>query len=331
MMLKQSLIFCISFLVCLTVVWGKFDVFSAQVSQEDSIVAVAWSPDGQYIATADNNGVVQILDDTGEWIMILLESGPNPDGEEVNSVVWSPDGSKLAATDHTKIQIWNTENWEIDLTIDDSRVTWWSLAWSPDSTQLASVSYFDTGRNFRILDASDGLLVRQMDGHGSYYSVEWSPNGEMLAVPNGDGVSIWYPTDANAQYSFGRPGGELISSDWSPDSNLLAVLGDDSQIFIWIASTGDLEQTLDGQGRRYFMRSIRWSPDGTRIASVSDDGSLWVWNAETGEGIQIAQAEGDLYAVDWNPDSSQIVYGGQNQVLMIVDAPDVSAISDSTP
>ena len=293
----------------------------AQVTEPNSIVAVDWSPDGAYIATADNNGVVQVLDSAGAVVTTLLQSGPNPEGEEVNSVAWSPDGTKLAATDHTKIQIWNTRTWSSHLTIDDSLAVIWSIAWSPDSTQLASVSYYGRSNNFRIWDVATGNEDLVFSNTGFMYIVAWSPDGNYLATSGGARVNMWSAFTPERQQYFDGQGGELVDIDWSPDGTRIVIVGQDDRTFIRDSSTGDPLFLLVGQSRNRTIKGVSWSPDGTRIATVSDDGTLWVWDAETGEGVQVVQESGALYAVDWSPDSSHIVYGGQNATLEIIDAP----------
>ncbi len=131
------------------------------------------------------------------------------------------------------------------------------------------------------------------------------------------------------QQFFTGQGGGLFDIAWSLDGEKIVSVGEDDRTFMRDSSTGNPILILREQSRDYAIRSVSWSPDGTRIATASDDGTLWVWDAETGEGVQVVQESGALYAVDWSPDSSHIVYGGQNATLEIINAPSTLEIGIS--
>ncbi len=68
---------------------------------------------------------------------------------------------------------------------------------------------------------------------------------------------------------------------FSPDGTRVVSGSDDETVKIWSASTGEVEQTL--QGHSDFVRSVAFSPDGTRVVSGSNDNTVKIWSASTGE------------------------------------------------
>ncbi len=71
--------------------------------------AVSWSPDGKRIASASDDGTVQIWDaHTGSGIFTYKghSSDPNNPGP-VYGVAWSPDGRFIASASADKtVQVW---------------------------------------------------------------------------------------------------------------------------------------------------------------------------------------------------------------------------------
>ncbi|NEN99499.1 MAG: hypothetical protein F6K50_29650, partial [Moorea sp. SIO3I7] len=73
---------------------------------QDPVFSVAFSPDGQRLATASRDGTVRIWDNQGNPLAVLTGHQ-----DEVNSVAFSPDGKTLAtASDDGTARIWKVES-----------------------------------------------------------------------------------------------------------------------------------------------------------------------------------------------------------------------------
>ena len=66
----------------------------------------------------------------------------------------------------------------------------------------------------------------------------------------------------------------------SADGGTVVSASDDRTLKIWSASTGALQQTLEGHGAPVTGCAI--SADGGTVVSASDDRTLKIWSASTG-------------------------------------------------
>jgi len=104
---------------------------------EFMVWSVAWSPNGQYIASGSSDETVRIWDvETGKLVKIL-ESHKN----WIRSVAWSPNGQYIASgsSDET-VRIWDVETGELVSVLRGHTSEVFSVAWSPDGLRIASGS-----------------------------------------------------------------------------------------------------------------------------------------------------------------------------------------------
>src|SRR5260370_1428930 len=108
----------------------------------DFVDAVAWSPNGHYIASGDRNDTVQVWNvKTGK---MLFERAKDTGGI-IEALAWSPDGRYIAAGDRDKtVQVLDVLTGATLFTYRGHTDEVSALAWSPNSRYIASGSYDHT-------------------------------------------------------------------------------------------------------------------------------------------------------------------------------------------
>jgi WD40 repeat protein len=293
---------------------------------DDSVRAVAFSPDGTMLATASNDRTVRLWDPATREPIADPLAGYD---DFVYAVAFSPDGTLLATGHVQGVRLWDLAAREPrGGPLSDLGGTVTAVAFSPDGSLLATVG---ASRTVRLWDPATGEPVGDpLTGHETgVEAVAFSPDGALLASSDLDGtVRLWDPAT-------GEPVGDpltghdspVLSVAFSPDGVLLATASADRTVRLWDPATGEpVGDPLTGHDRTLY--AVAFSPDGMLLATASADGTVRLWDparrralghaltghngsvpsvAFTANGALLASASSDGTVRLWDPATGQPV------------------------
>jgi WD40 repeat protein len=268
-------------------VWDVSNGGSKVIAKElGTVGAVAWSPDGQTLAVGSYGPVdtLRFWDIATQSISLTV----TPRGRlGIASLSWSPDGRVLALGGDDLILAEPTKGEVLTVPLRFGAAT--SAKWSPDGHAIAYGSSLEKadGKPYvvTIWDPSKGdgsdddKNIVTLHGHsGSVTSVDWSPDGSLIASGSFDkSVRIWDEGNAREVATLTGHTQSVESVDWSPDGKVIASGSFDKKVLLWDVATHDVIATLDHPS---YVNSVAWSPDGTALATACDDGKVRIWRTK---------------------------------------------------
>jgi WD40 repeat protein len=269
--------------------------------------AVAWSPDGKWLAVGDHLTRLCLFDAaTGKQLLRLTDT--------YSELAFSPDSRSLAAaTSDGSAKLWEVPSgkllqaWETGYLYERR-----SLAFSPDGSKLAVGGYAE----IRVRDVARGKHLRMLTiaaqtatpWRAPVNSLAWSPDGKMLASGGEDGrVRLW--DVATGQELFPGQGNDTAprALAYSPDGRLLAS-ADDGTLRLWDPMTGALLRALPQAS----TTSLAFSADGKGLIAGSRDGTVRLRDAATGKEISCVKGDAASRSVVLSPDGKVIATIGEH-------------------
>ncbi|MBI1289813.1 hypothetical protein GC173_01025 [bacterium] len=247
-----------------------------------TLYSVAYSPDGNFIATCGGAGAFVWDAETGEVLRELVGHA-----SIVSSVVFSPEGSRvLTGSWDATARLWDMSTGAQVRIFSGHGGTVNSVAFSPDGTNVLTGS---SDRTSRLWDTETGEVLQTFTGHiSTVNSVAFSPDGTRILTGSlsfhFDGEEHSYPGEA----------------------------------WVWDAGTGIVLQTFIGHTNS--VRSVAFSPDGTRTLTGSYDNTARLWDVNTGQELQSFAHPEVVNSVAFSPDGTDILTGSNDKTARLWDA-----------
>ncbi len=250
-----------------------------------SILSLAYSPDGQAIATGCggfNNysaiGFARLRTASdGRELGEPIPGGPGG----VLCVAFSPDGRQLAYSSRDIVEIRDLSSPRRPLVHQLRKHSnfVYAVAFSPDGKRVATGGWDQT---IWLWDRQSGAPLEALTGHrGFVRGLAFSPEGTQLVSGSEDNsVRRWDLTGAGENAAFHGHTAFVHCVAFSPDGVLCASGSQDGTVKLWPIDAPDFQVTF--RNSRGWVGTLAFSPDGRRVASAHD-GNVRIWDPRTGE------------------------------------------------
>jgi WD40 repeat protein len=268
---------------------------------------VAYTPNGDRLVTALENGVVVFTDpDSGETLQEFDHGAP------VQDMLFARGIYLVTAGDNGLARIWDIDTGELVSDLDaESPIL--DLAVSLDGLWLATASEDEL---VRVWTMSTFRPITYMRHNSPVTRVTFSPGGTLVASGSSDGdVRVWKTISGEVQFTLPH---DTSITTLEFNSPLFRLVSGESggAIHVWNLESGGEMVQMSQAGA---VNDLVISQDGKWLASASSDQTAHLWDVDSGLALHTFEHDGPVLSVAFNADSSLLVSSSQDSTSRVWD------------
>mmetsp|Transcript_10902 Transcript_10902/g.19981 ORF Transcript_10902/g.19981 Transcript_10902/m.19981 type:complete len:613 (-) Transcript_10902:120-1958(-) len=242
---------------------------------------VAWSPDDNMLLSTDNTSSFRVWDSKTGRCKVAVPQREKYDPTKPESIVscaWHPDGKHIITGTliEKKIVIWDLSGqkirtWEMEHTIRDLNVT--------PQGKLVVVGTDYALRMYDIATRKTEKCNVKETSPVTCFSLSQDGRYALLSVANPAAIRLWdLERGAIIKHFDGiKQKRYVVQASFGGSEEIFVVSGsEDSQVYIWHRTSGDLLAVLPGHSGT--VNSVAWSSMNPHLfISASDDSTIRIW------------------------------------------------------
>jgi WD40 repeat protein/serine/threonine protein kinase len=240
------------------------------LDHQGGVTHVAYSPNGQLLATAGDLGVRLWNAATGKAM-----GNPLQHGQGALQIAFSPDGSLLltAGYDHNAY-LWDVSDGKLKCTLVGHQAPVIGVAFDFDGKRILTGSFDHTAQ---LWDTATGQPIGEVMHHDDKVRiVAFNPDGHsVLTGSDDDTVRLWDAATGQLKGQVLQHQGKIHSASFNPDGRIVLSGSSDRTARLWDVATGE-EIGLPFRHQKS-VTSVTVSPDGRSFATASFDGTVQIW------------------------------------------------------
>ena len=275
---------------------------------------IALSPDGKYLASGGDSGMVAVWD-ISRLRPLWLGSTRRV---KMRALEYSADGSKLYGFDEDgRFWTWEALSGAIISTSPDRGDSVYTASFAPDRSWAVADSH---GYEGMLWDTAKGENLLTWDNQtGIIRALAISPDGSrFLSADTENRFKYWKKGDKSEYLSRKGPvDGEPYCLAWARDGQSFWSGYEDGLVWLWDAKT--LRTKTQVMNLKETVICLAVSPAGNLVAAGSHSGLIMVGNAlEADKAPTIPQASGPgIRSMVFGPDSSLLAVGSYDGIIRL--------------
>jgi WD40 repeat protein len=278
----------------------------------DGVLTVAFSPDGQTLASGGYDKIVHLWDiSTGAEIRRF-----EGHTDAVESVSFSPDGRTLiTASDDRTARLWDVATGQELRRLAGHTNPVSSAVFAPDGKTIATASFDHTVKLWAAQPQPEYAPLDGVNPNSFSNVVKSTADGGFMVGAGLDGLRLWDVQTGQVvrQYDAGN---SMLSAAISPDGSLVLGGAGNGALVGWAAQTG--QKLFSLTGHQVEVTGVAISPDGRyALTAGASDGTARLWELTTGQAVQVFSPEvGFILDTAFSPDGRYALASAGNMALM---------------